>query len=233
MADAPEALTPPQAAYDGPMARGASRTWLFPLGAVVVAAALYGALGSNSKPALEQPSASAAHPEPPVMEPPPKAAADTPADSIQKMQSLGDAVAFTRPMMTDETDKMSLGAVLLAVWAQTHLRFSDVSVSQNETSLALVRKSPGAERGKRLCGTGPISDLEAEQTRWGAVSHGLLKDPTNPLFFIAVGSTRTLSAGSPARFCGVVAGNFDSSTKAAGVSHAVQVVGMFDLPENK
>jgi hypothetical protein len=214
------------------MTRTASRTWLFPVAALLVAAAVFKFAGGSATQTPEKPSASAVPPEPSVPDPPAKAAADTPADAVQKMQGLDDAVRYTRPMMSDEVDKTSLGAALLAVWAQTHLKLSDVNVSKDETSFALVRQSPGAERGKRLCTKGTIMEMEAEQTRWGITNHGALSDGKNPVYFIAVGSTGTLSRGSSARFCGIAAGKYDS-TSNSGLAHAIQVVGMFDLPENR
>jgi hypothetical protein len=133
-------------------------------------------------------------------------------------------------MMTDRGSNLSLGSALLAVWAQAHLQFSDVNLPNDETSLERVQKNPGAERGRRLCAKGEIIRMdEPEQTRWGNVNHGLLIERKIPVYFMAVRGTGKLTKNTPARFCGVVTGTFD----APGTHDAIQIVGMFDLPENR
>jgi hypothetical protein len=51
--------------------------------------------------------------------------------------------------------------------------------------------------------------------------------------FIAVRSTGDLVAGSVAHFCGVVTGKQSYANSVGGMAHAVFLVGMFVLPENK
>ncbi len=51
--------------------------------------------------------------------------------------------------------------------------------------------------------------------------------------FLAAGSSGTLVPQSYGRFCGVVTGTYDYSNSGGGTGHAVEMVGMFDLPENK
>jgi len=63
---------------------------------------------------------------------------------------------------------------------------------------------------------------------------GLVMSNAGNLFhFDAVGSTGTLVGTNYARICGVITGLYDYSNSAGGTGHAVQIVGMFDLPENK
>ena len=50
--------------------------------------------------------------------------------------------------------------------------------------------------------------------------------------FLAVKSTGNITDESSAKFCGVVIGKMDYANSAGGVAHAIQLVGMFDLPEN-
>lgn len=49
----------------------------------------------------------------------------------------------------------------------------------------------------------------------------------------SAGSTATLVQQSRARLCGVVIGTYDYSNSAGGKGHAVSLVGMFDLAENR
>lgn len=51
--------------------------------------------------------------------------------------------------------------------------------------------------------------------------------------FAAVASTGELVAQSSANFCGVTTGKYSYSNSGGGTTHAVFLVGMFDLPENK
>jgi hypothetical protein len=49
---------------------------------------------------------------------------------------------------------------------------------------------------------------------------------------VTVGSSGALVEGSHTGICGVAIGRFDYTNSMNGVAHAVQLVGMFDLPEN-
>lgn len=63
---------------------------------------------------------------------------------------------------------------------------------------------------------------------------GGMYDEAGKLYrFIAVGSTGALVESSRAKFCGVVVGQQHYQNSAGGVAHSVQLVGMFDLPENR
>lgn len=48
----------------------------------------------------------------------------------------------------------------------------------------------------------------------------------------SVSSTGRLVEDSRARLCGFVTGKYSYSNSGGGSSHAVQLVGMFKLPEN-
>jgi hypothetical protein len=64
-----------------------------------------------------------------------------------------------------------------------------------------------------------------ERVRAGAGRYDLIK-------FVAAGSTGQLVAQSRARFCGATTGKYSYSNSGGGTSHAVQMVGMFRVPEN-
>lgn len=148
------------------------------------------------------------------------------------------AVTLAQPIMSDEFDKDSDGATLLVAWCIAKIGsafwWSDVGVTKDETSYALAQKDPDEARGKRMCTSGSIIQIEVEKTAGGKVNVGLMQNWNGNLFrFLAAGSSGTLVQGSSARMCGVVTGKFDYANSGGGTGHAIELVGMFDLPENK
>lgn len=137
--------------------------------------------------------------------------------------------------MSDTPNEDSHGTALLALWAARRMRWSDVTVPQDETTFALVRKDPDAQRGKRMCSSGTIIEIREEKpATQGRLAHGLFNSDSDHLYrFWAAGSTGALVEQSYTTFCGIVTGKFDYSNSAGGTGHAVTQVGMFDLPENR
>ena len=62
---------------------------------------------------------------------------------------------------------------------------------------------------------------------------GLIDNSGQIYRFIAVKSTGEIVKGSTAKFCGIVTGRLMFSNSVGGTTHAVSLVGMFDLPENR
>ena len=90
------------------------------------------------------------------------------------------------------------------------------------------------ERGKRLCESGTITEFKNDEIHGSKVAIGILSRNNVDLFqFIAVRSTGALAEKSQARFCGVFTGHVERTIATGGTAHAVQVVGLFDVPENK
>jgi hypothetical protein len=149
--------------------------------------------------------------------------------------SLTDAIDFLKPQMGDAVNDINGGAVLLASWGAKKMTWADVAVAKNETSAALVHKDSDAARGKRMCVRGEIIEIAKDSSLQDAVVfRGLLVTGySNLTSFVAVGGTGELVARSRARFCGVVIGRFDYANSGGGTSHAISLVGMFDLPENR
>ena len=159
-------------------------------------------------------------------------AAPSPLERIMAAQNLSQAIEIASPDMTDTSDAVSPGAVELASWASAHLKWPELS-RLPATRYALVMKDPGRERGKRITVYGSIVEITAEDTRVGKIYEGGMLDSNfNVYRFIAVGSTGDLVQQSEASFTGVVIGRQDYSNSAGGMSHAVYLVGMFNLPEN-
>jgi hypothetical protein len=128
---------------------------------------------------------------------------------IAAAPSLPDALALAKPIST----------TLVARYAVAKLRFAEVDAE--ETNLALVEKDFKAELGKRMCASGEIRRIERADMDNRKVFVGeLMTKEQDRVTFLAVGTTGELVKRSTARFCGVV-------------TDKLQLVGMFDLPENR
>ncbi len=155
-------------------------------------------------------------------------------ETIMKAGSFSRAVELASTVMTDTREAVSAGTTLLAWWAVKHMTLADVRVAVDETSSAKVKKDSEAERGKRLCATGQLVQIHTVRGPRGTFTDGLLLANSGAVFsFLTVGSSGSLTEGSDARVCGVVTGLFDYSMYAGGTGHSVQMVGMFDIPENR
>jgi hypothetical protein len=151
-----------------------------------------------------------------------------------KADDYASALGIAAPILKDATNETDPGALLLTAWAIPNMKWTDVAAAKDETSYALARKDSDEARGKRLCASGSLIQIEKQKTDIGKFFDGLLTTYSGNLFhFLAVGSTGTLVQNSNARFCGVVTGLYGYANSGGGVGHAVQIVGMFDLPENK
>jgi hypothetical protein len=173
---------------------------------------------------------------------PAQASTSTPSEVEQASNNdedpptLAAAIARARPAMVDQQGTASAGTLMLTGWANRHLRLEAVEVSPNETSYAQVRQDPGAARGKRMCVAGKLTDLSPVRTDAYMYSRGVLSASSaaeQRFAFSAVGSAGALAPGSDARLCGVVTGWIADDDEARGPAHAVILVGVFDLPENR
>ncbi len=190
-----------------------------------------------------QPSLGAAKVDPavaPVAPVAPAAAEDTGGDQVSpfvqrlaKAQTLAEAIQATVPLMEDTINKPSEGTGLLALWSSKHLQWADVGVAKNETTTKLILKDSDAARGKRMCVAGDIIQI-AKERGTDRVYSGLLGGYYGQgiISYIAIGDTGELVENSAARFCGVVTGRFTYGNAGGGTTHAVSMVGMFDLPGN-
>lgn len=156
----------------------------------------------------------------------------SPIEKLLATTTLAEAIEHVRPMMTDTFDDTSPGAALLALWSAKHLRWNDVAVEKNETSFARIRKDSGSNRGKRMCTRGRIVQIQKDASA-DLYAGLLLVGYTDIVRFIAAGDTGELVERSSARLCGVVIGTYDYSNSGGGTGHAVSLVGMFDLPDNR
>lgn len=153
--------------------------------------------------------------------PPPRPPAPEPLEvRVAKAASLDEAIALAKPTMENPA---AASGVLLARYAAPKLRWDDVATAS--TSIGLVLKDVGAERGKRLCATGTLQAIERDDLEHRAIYRGTLRtDEGDDIAFLAVGSTGTLVRRDKGTICGVV---------LAKTGTTVGILGMFDLPENR
>lgn len=162
------------------------------------------------------------------------AAANTPQGKLKTATTFRDAIAALKPEMKDAKDKISDAAGMLGSWASEHLKWSEVGVATNETSIAAVQRDADPERGKLMCASGEVAKL-SKDTFSGTVTYsayvGAVKTADGILSVIAVGSVDDLPVHT--RFCGAVIGNFENIATPGAEKRTVSIVGMFDIPANK
>ena len=150
-------------------------------------------------------------------------------------ENLRAAIATTRPFMADTRDgDFDKGSAALAIWSTDRLKWSELQEIPSG-KYALVMKDSDSQRGSRICTGGRIIEITVDNTVPGSkVFLGGMYDDAGHIYrFIAVRSTGEIVANSRAKFCGIVTGQQHYRNSAGGVAHAVHLVGMFDLPENK
>ncbi len=181
------------------------------------------------QPEPQQTAATPAPAPPPSVKPP-----ESLGQRVMAATTLASAVALSRPEMRDVRDELNTGSVLLSRWLAEKGKWVDVAVANDETSHAKVQKDSVDERGKRYCASGTIIQIERVRFEGGKVDIGLLMDDSMRLWhFISAGESGSLVAKSHARLCGFVTGKYVYQNSAGGTGHAVDIVGFFDLPENR
>ena len=162
-------------------------------------------------------------------------------DLAVKLATLTDihkAIQLDLPLMTDENDAPSQGTILFAEWAAMNMTWKALE-SVKPTSWGMVMKNSSAVRGRRICASGTVVQIQDQTpTHSGAdtgqdiFSGAIIDDEGNPFRFVAVKSTGDIVARSSATFCGIVMGTDEYSNTVGGTAQTVRIVGMFKLPEN-
>ena len=164
-----------------------------------------------------------------------KSAAATPSKPLlpPDYETLAEAIRNTINKMNDTENDISAGSVLLAFWSATHLKWQDIK-SLPTTTFPLVMKDSEKQRGKSICASGVIIEIRTERFQDKTFFEGgILSDYGYIYRFIAVKSTGDLVARSRGTICGIVTGRHSYRNSMGGVAHAVFLVGIFNLPENK
>jgi hypothetical protein len=208
-------------------------------GAAVLAVVVIVALSRRAPPVVaERPAVDAPAPVPCAA--PPEAMASPPApgplDVIRTKMTMADALIVAAPLMVDEPEETSAGTLLFTAWSVDKLRWTDLAAAEHhdETTYGRVQKDVDKERMKRMCVHGSVIEIHAKKTDSGNFFVGLMQNYSGNLFhFYAVGSTDRVVEGVSAMFCGVVTGWYNYKNSGGGTGHAVEIVGMFPLPENR
>ncbi len=129
---------------------------------------------------------------------------------------------------------VSAGAAKIALWGADNMRWDELQEIPT-TKYGLVMKDSDTQRGQKLCASGEVIEIAIDNSipEKKIFLGGMYDDGGRIYRFIAVKSTGEVMANSRARFCGIVTGQQHYPNSAGGVAHAVHLVGMFDLPENK
>lgn len=148
--------------------------------------------------------------------------------------NLRAAIAATRLDMSDiQGTNISKGAAVLALWGYQGMKWSELQEIP-KGKYGVVMKDPDSQRGSRLCVYGQVIEIAVDKSVPQKIYQGGIFDDDGRIYrFIAVGSTGEIVAHSYANFCGIVTGQQHYANSMGGEAHAVHLVGMFDLPENK
>jgi hypothetical protein len=171
----------------------------------------------------------------PIQEASPTATAEShQLEDVKAPTNITDALADYAPDMGDFSESnISKGAALFLVWAADSLKWSDLQ-KVDSGKYSLVMKDSSEQIGKKICATGSIIEISANTELPQKIFLGGLFDRNFHVYrFIAVNSTGELVQGSSAKFCGIITGKNDYGNSNGGVAHAIHLIGMFDLPENK
>lgn len=202
--------------------------------ATVAAFAITRALQSPAEPASPAiaPDVAPAAAQPVETTPTPVAEPAEPAPWVQiaAARSFPEALQRARPLMDDALNDINYGAAFLALWMANNGKLSDVLVATDETTIRKAKKDTAAERGKRLCVRGRVLQIYRDGTTWRG---NLITGSTDVVNFAVGLSTGDLVEDSYARLCGVVIGEFAFSNVSGGQTRSIQVVGAFDIPENR
>lgn len=154
---------------------------------------------------------------------------------VRPWANLREAIASTRLDMGDiQGADVSKGAAILALWGASDMKWNELQEVPSG-KYGLVMKDPDSQRGQKLCTSAKVIEITLDRTLPDKkiFTGGMYDDDGRVYRFIALGSTGEIMAHSYARFCGVITGQQHYPNSAGGMAHAVHLVGMFDLPENK
>lgn len=180
----------------------------------------------NKEPTPVAPVAVVAEPPKPPPEPPLLV-------RLSREHTLAGAIKLARPTFRDVNQGEDSGARDFTAWAIPYMTWSDLQRVES-TQYGQVQKDPEGERGYRLCGSGTIVEISLDRSLGKPFASGLLMtDGGDVISFSVVGYNDGLIAKSWARLCGIVIGTYRYRSNSGTTIHAVDIVGMFDVPQNK
>ena len=156
------------------------------------------------------------------------------AELLASQDTLSKAVNMIKPTMSDEFDAFPSSAGILASWMnEKNVKISDIRSLESSTRGKILKDS-FSERGKRLCISATLVEIQVDRSAGFAAYHaGLVNNYTDVTRVLAIGPTGDLVADSNATFCGVIVGKVGFTNASGGTTNAPYLVGMFDLPENR
>lgn len=171
-----------------------------------------------------------------VVQPTKITAEDMYAAKVRAAQSLHDVLPLIRPAMTDhQGNEISVSAAGLAMWMlnqPSNKLWAELNAMQDFSRKDVV-KDISLYRGEKLCNRGSIIQILTDRSAGKPVYYGVLDvGVLNLNRFVAVGSSAGIVEGSAARFCGIIIGTHNYSNSLGGMIDAVEVVGLFDIPQN-
>lgn len=160
-----------------------------------------------------------------------------PVDAAPKLGigNLKNFIDATKRHMADIHDSgLDAGSVALTLWGADHMKWSELQ-EVPDGKYAMVMKDSDSQRGKKICTNGRVIEIAVDRSvpDKKIFIGGMYDDAGRIYRFIAVHSTGEIVANSRAKFCGIITGQQHYPNSAGGMAHAVHLVGMFDLPENK
>ena len=106
----------------------------------------------------------------------------------------------------------------IALAEHSDLVWSDVSEGAEVVSPRML-KDAERDAGRKLCVEGTVDELEVVRLKGRNIHRGKLRFGSASIPFVALGSAKSIVTRYAARLCGIADGK--------------QVVGLFDLPENR
>lgn len=148
---------------------------------------------------------------------------------MDPIRSIDEALAFASQY---RVGGQGTASQLLAAWAVKRATWTDFATGSNDelgTSIGEVKKDPTGEYGRRMCSRGSTIQISKQyENLWEA----LIMVGRDVIHLTAIGSSETVVETTPATFCGIAFGLYTYETVAGNTNTAIEVVGMFDLPEN-
>jgi hypothetical protein len=145
---------------------------------------------------------------------------------LRQAETLHEAMDICSPLMGDKYEDLSIGGACLAAWGKSHLTWTNVHVSKDETSPGLVFKNSTSQLGKRICSAGTVVEI----TENNNITEGELAGYSGTIYhFLTVGSSGSIVQKSAAHLCGIVVGTYSYPNSGGGTTHTIDLVGMWDL----
>lgn len=151
----------------------------------------------------------------------------------QAPSTLGEAIMFAKPQMRESTGSPDEGsATLLKYWLDKKYSWAQLEAVPPTTEAAFLA-NPANERGKRICSTGTVQQINKVNPTPPQHEGLLTTQASENVSFGAVGDVTGIKQGGPGKFCGIATGIQDMTSPSGQPIRAIRSVGMFDTPANR